>query len=82
MTLSQPFSPWLILKYVGEHDEPFPVQMHPSLTDWAQCVIGNTSALNHHLTGLLELAELRGGLDQLGMSGLLARLIHLSVLWF
>ncbi|KAK9384237.1 hypothetical protein V1515DRAFT_589356 [Lipomyces mesembrius] len=36
-----------------------------------ECVIGNISALRNHLNGLLELAALRGGLDQFGMGGLL-----------
>ncbi|RFU33187.1 hypothetical protein B7463_g3197, partial [Scytalidium lignicola] len=46
-----------------------------------ECVIGNIAALRNHLDGLLELAELRGGSDQLGMDGLLSKLIQLYV-WF
>ena len=37
--------------------------------------MGHTSNLKHHVSGLLELAEMRGGLDNLGMNGLLKKMI-------
>jgi len=37
------------------------------------------SALRNHLCGLLKLVELKGGLDKLGMDGLLSKLIQLWV---
>ncbi|KIN00120.1 hypothetical protein OIDMADRAFT_145637 [Oidiodendron maius Zn] len=44
-----------------------------------ECIIGNTSSLKYHVTGLLQLAAMRGGLDQLGMNGLLKRLILIKL---
>ncbi|KAH8801378.1 hypothetical protein F5884DRAFT_806433 [Xylogone sp. PMI_703] len=46
-----------------------------------ECVIGNISALQSHLDGLVQLAKLRGGLHQLGMGGLLNRLIKLYLIF-
>jgi hypothetical protein len=42
-----------------------------------QCITGNISNLKHHVDGMLQLVDMRGGLDNLGMNGLLKKLIEM-----
>lgn len=45
---------------------------------YIQCIAGNMSNLKYHVSGLQQLVDMRGGLDNLGMNGLLKRLIQMS----
>jgi hypothetical protein len=45
------------------------------ILDTAESFYGDTSSYDIHMTGVVKLVQLRGGLDYLGMNGLLARMI-------
>lgn len=53
-------------------DEAIAAVMQMMLNEWYW---GNTSDLTAHLSGLKEMIRLRGGYRNLGLNGLLARLI-------